>query len=330
MGEMMTSIVRRADRRAAAHPIHLAILSVLVLASVWACSPEAEPPEPETATESAEAPGTAPPVVEVRSTDYAFHAPSELPSGWTTLRMTNEGEEPHFLVIWLLPDGKDFDAYVNEVYQPFMDAFRPYKAGAVSRGQMLEDLGAALPEWLNLAEMGRGGVGIVSPGRTAETTLELAPGDYVMECYMVTEDGQVHNELGMLRPLTVTPATTGATPPAADVELSLSNSGITGTTDLAAGRHTVRVTVTETPEGLLGHDVHLARLDEATDVEDVVAWMDWIDGLIPPAPATFLGGAEQVPAGQTSYVTVELGPGRYVWISEGYAQQGLVEEFRVE
>ncbi|HVT44541.1 MAG TPA: hypothetical protein VMT00_09135 [Thermoanaerobaculia bacterium] len=296
-------------------------ITLLVLAS-FACQ-QAEIAAPERAA-------TTPLVVEVRTTDYAFHAPGELPSGWTTLSMTNEGNEPHFLVLWLLPEGKSYDDFVKEVYDPFIDLFGRYKSGDLGRDEMLAQLGGVLPEWLNLAEMGRGGPGFVSPGRTAVTTVDLAPGNYVMECYMVNAEGQPHNKLGMLRPLTVTAASTGARPPEAGVELALSNSGISVSGKLGPGTNTVKVTVTEAPEGFLGHDVHLARLDDDTPIEKVIAWMDWVDGLDPPSPAEFRGGAEQVPAGYTSYVTVDLDPGRYVWISEAYGRQGVVEEFRVE
>lgn len=294
-----------------------------------ACQPAAEPPERE-GTAPAELVASAPPVVEVRTTDYAFHAPSRLASGWTTFRMTNEGEEPHFLVLWLLPEDKDFDTYIQEVYDPFMAAFGPYKAGETDRDELFATLGETLPAWADLAMMGRGGPGFLSPGRTGETTVDLVPGDYVMECYMVTAEGEVHNQLGMLRPLTVTAEGTGASPPEADVELTLANEGIATEGTLGPGRHTVRVTVAEAPEGLLGHDVHLARLGDDTPVDEVIPWMDWVDGLTPPAPAEFLGGAEQVPPGHTSYVTVELEPGHYAWISEGYAGKGLVQELRIE
>lgn len=294
-----------------------------------ACQPAAEVPAGERSA-PADPVASAPRVVEVRTTDYAFHAPSRLASGWTTLRMTNEGEEPHFLVLWMLPEDKDFDAYVQEVYDPFMAAFEPYKAGETERDELFATLGETLAPWANLAMMGRGGVGFLSPGRTGETTVNLAPGNYVMECYMIDAEGKVHNQLGMLRPLTVTAEGTGASPPEADAALTLSNAGIAIDNGLGPGRHTVRVTVAEAPEGLLGHDVHLARLADDTALAELIPWMDWVDGLTPPAPAEFLGGAEQVPPGHTSYVTVELEPGRYAWISEGYAGEGLVEEFRVE
>jgi hypothetical protein len=58
--------------------------------------------------------------------------------------------------------------------------------------------------------------------------------------------------------------------------------------------------------------------------------MSWIDGMVSPAPVEFLGGADQMPAGSTAYFEVDLEPGSYAWISEGYAAQGAVKEFVVE
>lgn len=307
---------------------HRFVVPLAALAALFALSPVIGCGGPEVAPE-VEPASPAPPVVEIRTTDYAFHFPSELPSGWTTLRLTNEGDEAHFLSLWRLPEGKSFDDYVTEVYDPFMEQFRGYKAGELGREEMLERLGEVLPEWLDLGAMGRGGVGLTSPGRTATTTVELVPGTYAVECYMVTAEDQAHNELGMLRPLVVTEEATGAAPPAADAELRLSNQGIAVVGELGRGEQTIRVTVTEPAPGLLGHDAHLARLDGA-DLTAIVPWMSWIDGLIPPAPAEFLGGAEQVPPGHASFVTVQLEPGRYAWISEGYAEQGLVEELRID
>ncbi|MGB5304203.1 MAG: hypothetical protein WBP17_13740, partial [Gemmatimonadota bacterium] len=82
----------------------------------------------------------------------------------------------------------------------------------------------------------------------------------------------------------------------------------------------------------LGNDVHVVRLDEGTDLDEVIAWMDWmnVDGLRAPSPATFLGGVHEMPAGYTAFFTVDLEPGRYAWIAESGAARGMVEEFTVE
>jgi hypothetical protein len=47
--------------------------------------------------------------ITIMAEDYAFDAPDEIPSGWTTIEYTNEGEEPHFLIVARIPEGKTFD-----------------------------------------------------------------------------------------------------------------------------------------------------------------------------------------------------------------------------
>ena len=60
--------------------------------------------------------------------------------------------------------------------------------------------------------------------------------------------------------------------------------------------------------------------------------MDWMDleGFRAPAPGYSLGGVEHMRADQTGYMTVELQPGSYAWVSEGYGVQGMVRKFEVE
>jgi hypothetical protein len=68
----------------------------------------------------------------------------------------------------------------------------------------------------------------------------------------------------------------------------------------------------------VGNDVHLIRVDDPDTVAQTSAWMDWRtpDGLQDPAPALFLGGINDLPAGQHGYFTVDLAPGDYALIAE--------------
>jgi hypothetical protein len=84
------------------------------------------------------------------------------------------------------------------------------------------------------------------------------------------------------------------------------------------------------PEGFIRHNVHLARLEGNQTAADVAPWLNWVDALLPPAPAEFLGGAGQTVAGRVSYLMVDLEPGRYAWISEMHGIDGFVHEFAVE
>ena len=79
--------------------------------------------------------------------------------------------------------------------------------------------------------------------------------------------------------------------------------------------------------------MHLARLDDDTDLARLEAWMDWSqpDGFQTPAPVIFLGGLNEMPAGQTGYLHVDLEPGRYAWVAEvpGALAKGMLQVFTV-
>lgn len=266
-------------------------------------------------------------VVRVFARDFAFEAPDELPSGWTTFHLENQGSQEHFMVLWKLPEGRTIADMEAEVMPAFDNA--AYMAGEMDRGQYIEQIVSGIPEWYGGVVAG-GGVGLLSPGHAAEATVELEPGHYVMECYVRTPAGEFHSAIGMTHAFTVTAEQSDAAPPEADIDLTLTNYAIGVEGLLTAGQHTARVSHADDPEGFVKHDIHLVRLEEGAGTADVVSWMDWIDAFMAPAPATFLGGSEDQPGGSTSYFTFRLEPGSYAWISEGYAAQGMVEEFEVE
>jgi hypothetical protein len=83
--------------------------------------------------------------------------------------------------------------------------------------------------------------------------------------------------------------------------------------------------------GQLGHDLHIARIDDDTDLDELETWVNWITGMEAPAPVHFLGGTHDMPAGSTAYVEVLLTPGTYVLISEvdAPASKGLLQTITV-
>ncbi len=306
-------------------------LAIGLAAGLAACGPADREPTAEPVLETASPVSSTPSVILVEATDYAFTAPPTFPSGWVTLQLKNAGEQPHFLLLWRLPEGRTFDEWVTDVADPFNSLYVDYQAGTLELAEFLEKLGAGLPEWFASTER-MGGPGFTAAGRTSRTTVHLEPGDYVMECYVRAADqpNKFHGALGMLRPLIVTSDASGGSPPQADIEIALSNYQLAIEGRLSPGEHTVRVRVEEDPEGMVLHNVHLVRLDDDTAAADVAEWMDWVDAMLPPAPAVFLGGAGQVLAGGESYFTADLEPGRYAWISETWGIQGMVHEFTVE
>lgn len=313
----------------------LTLFTIFAVASFAGASAAAQShAHPADGAEKAERPGAeegiaGAHVVEVAATDYAFQMPETVPSGWTTFRFDNEGEEHHFMLLMRLPEGKTFDDYVLEVGEPFNDVWYPLRDGEITQEEAFERLGEVLPEWFWAVEQ-MGGPGMLAPGESGEATVKLEPGNYVVECYMKTPEGEFHGLEGMLDPLTVTEEPSEGSPPAADVRLTVTNDGIAMEHEVTAGRHTVEVHFAEQAEGFW-HNVNLARLDADTEVDRVVHWVNWanVDGLQPPAPVSFLGGVREMPAGYTGYFTVDVVPGRYLWISETTAAQGILKEFTV-
>lgn len=270
-------------------------------------------------------------VVRVTARDYTFQVPDSIPSGWITFRMENQGKEAHFLLLNRLPDGKTFEAYRREVVAPFDTVWHALKTGSADKAQAGEMLGRLLPDWYaSVRQMG--GPGLVAPGGVTRTTVKLDPGTYVIECYVKTRDGTFHTSLGMQQQIIVTRESSNASAPEADIEVTLSNYEIVTEGEMTLGEHTVSVHFEEHPAVGLGNDVHLVRLETGTDLDEVVKWMDWMNvyGLRAPAPARFVGGTQEMPVGHTAYFTVGLVSGRYAWISEGTAAEGMVKEFTVE
>lgn len=303
-------------------PALVAALGAAVLHAPLGAQEAARPAPMETAAAGATN------VVEIVAEDYALDAPDAISSGWTTFRFTNQGEEHHTVFIGKLPEGKTSEDYELELWPAFNAAWAAVRAGEADFEGAMEIFGEMAPDWF--VEF-MGGPGYQAPGVTSEVTLHLEPGNYVLECYFKTEEGEPHYMEGMSRPITVLPDRSTAAPPATDARITLTNFDIALEGELVAGTRTIAVRMEEAPEGPFGHSVHFARLDEGTTADDVVGWLNWfaVDGLRTPAPAHFVGGTHGFPVGQTAYVTVDLEPGTYLIVSEATAHEGVMREFTV-
>lgn len=271
-------------------------------------------------------------VVDIVVTGHSFDLPDAIPSGWTTFRLHNQSPDVHFGLVDLLPEGKTVDDSIEEIVPVFQDAMDLIRAG---------DPGAGFAEFANLPAWSAdivymGGPGLVAPGETAETTVYLEPGTYVIECYILT-NGVFHTTHGMIAGFTVTDEDSGAPEPTADVTVTLSSDGETGEMlidgEFRPGKQTIAVHfANQTVHGnVLGHDLHIARIEDDTNLADLETWMNWITGMEAPAPVHFLGGTHDMPAGSTAYVEVLLTPGTYVLISEVDApsSKGLLQTITI-
>jgi hypothetical protein len=143
-------------------------------------------------------------------------------------------------------------------------------------------------------------------------------------------------QFGMVHGFTVTSADGGAPEPEPTATLAVSTLGfeITGG-ELRPGTNVVKVDFIDQQvyPNFVGHDVHVVQLGVVVDPGAVKAWMDWRqkDGLQTPAPAVFLGGVNDMPAGSTAYLRLELEPGDYAFVAEvpSPGEQGLWLPFSV-
>ncbi|HET8855032.1 MAG TPA: hypothetical protein VFM60_03815 [Salinimicrobium sp.] len=270
-------------------------------------------------------------LVEVKTTGMNFILPDTIASGWTSFRYTNESTWEHFMLIDKLPvvEGKQiiYDDF-EQVTLVFNDAMNLINKGQAEKG--FAEF-SRLPSWFSKIIFS-GGVGIISPGETAQTTVYVEPGTYLVECYVKTE-GIFHP---MKKQVIVKESAANEVPPTAQVNLNISkDGGIEMKEEPVAGLQTIAVHFVDqgTHEHFLGHDVHLVKLEKDADLEALNSWMTWTtpEGLNTPAPVRFLGGAQEMPAGKTAYITVNLEPGNYAWISEvpNPASKNMLKRFSV-
>lgn len=272
-----------------------------------------------------------PNVVEVMAVDYAFAAPDTIPAGWTKFRMSNEGEEEHFMLVNPLPEGTTIED-IRKIALYLQSLHDQHDTDNIDKKQIYETLHSSIGK--PSADVPyRGGPGFLSMGHTVEATTYLEPGRYVIECYMRNPEGKQHNVLGMMRELIVAEDSTANTnPPEPDEEIRLTNNGILAADLLKSGRHTFEVHFLEHPAEYIGNDVHLVRLKENTNIDSLARWMDVFEkgGLVAPATVEFLGGTNELPAGEVAYFTVDLEPGNYAWISELDYDSKKWKKFEVE
>ncbi|MFO7587504.1 MAG: hypothetical protein R6X22_05470 [Gemmatimonadota bacterium] len=308
---------------------------VILLAVAWTgCAPEQAP---DTAARDAESLNPIAEVVEIVARGLKFEAPDTISSGWTTVRFRNESGMTHFALFDAMPPGYGIDEHQEQLAPAFQKGMDLLNAGDVDAAMTAF---GEIPEWFGQVVFA-GGPGLLAPGRTAETTVFLEPGTYVVECYVKT-DGIFHSyspdpsTYGMVHELTVTSDVTDAPEPEADIRLTISTErGIEVQGEPTAGDHVVAVHFeSQGPhENMIWHDVNLARLAGDTDLEALAAWMDATSpgGLETPAPVVFVGGTNEMPAGSTAYVHVALEPGRYAWIAEVPRpdEKGMLKVFEV-
>ncbi len=274
-------------------------------------------------------------MVEVITENMDFQMVDTITSGWNTFKYHNLSTQTHFILVDKYPLGKTSED-AEKVIGPIFDSGMKL----INEGKMDEAMEAfgQLPEWFSEVQF-LGGTGLLSPGETAETTLYLEPGSYILECYVKMPNGIFHTSSGMTKDLVVSQEKSEKQEPKANINLSISSTkGIFTKDSIVGGPQTFSVHFVDqiVHENFVGHDINLVRLGENASMEELENWMNWATptGLMEPAPdgLTFLGGVNDMPAGRTGYFTVQLDPGNYVLIAEvpNPTAKGLLRTFTIK
>ncbi|MBB3989881.1 hypothetical protein [Croceicoccus naphthovorans] len=261
-------------------------------------------------------------ILNLKVEGLSFVGPNTIKSGWTTVRITNDGGMTHHGLLYRLPEGVTAEMLDEQLVRPIQASLTASIEGDIEKATRIA---STFPGWMGDIEY-LGGPGMMSNGVTGEATMYLEPGNYIVECY-VKSDGVQHNynpvpgERGMVLPLTVLPEAGGMEEPDSNVTLSVSNAGyeiIDGA--FVIGENSVRINFDEQQlyNNFVGHDAHIFRIDPDTDVEAAARWPDFfpVDGQQTPAPAKFVGGIHDMPEGSTAYFKVDLEEGEYGIVAE--------------
>ena len=289
------------------------LLAAVVLVGCQAGEDAAEAPT--------EAPGN---VVEFSAQGLTFvGVPDEVPAGWTTFRFSNTSEMIHFALLWKMPEGQGIEAHQLEAAPVFQEGYELLVEGDIDGAN--ETFGE-LPAWFGeLVAMG--GPGLTSPGQTSQATVQLEPGTYVMECYIKT-GGIFHSynpdpdTYGMVAEFEAVEMEVSGEEPEPTLEVMITaEDGFRIQGSPTPGEHTVQVTFLDqaTYPNFAGHDLHVVHLSPEVDTDELESWMDWTNeaGMAAPAPATFIGGINELPVGEVGYFGLTLEAGEsYAFIAE--------------
>ena len=274
----------------------------------------------------------------------------EVASGWTTFAFDNRTDHVHFAYLPKLPRQALTDAeregmdplgfYVETVTRPFQflwDSKVPGKEPDPDDDTDVYD--SLFPPWFEDVAF-YGGPGLTSGHGRSTTTVDLDPGAYIVECYVKDDTGDFHSYLGMIDLISVTSEGSDAPMPDPTLDLSLSTDGIDAPAEVRPGRYDVGIEFENQRryDTLVGHDLHLIRLEDGTDLDEVNGWMNWAatDQFVSDGdePTTFLGGVSDIRTAdlpRTGYLHATLKPGDYAWVAEvpDPASKGLLAEFSV-
>jgi hypothetical protein len=275
----------------------LIILAILLMALLLsACGPAAN----SQAASQAQIPQ-----IMIKAADFSFDAPAQIEAGLVSITLENDGQESHHAQLVRLNDGVTLEQFQSALHEG--------------------------PEAFSMVTWA-GGPGTVAPGRRQQVTVKLSAGQYVLLCFIPSQDNVAHLDKGMVRPIEVVAPKTQASisEPKADAMVKLLDFSFVLPPEVKAGRQVWKIV----NEGQQAHEIDLIKLAEGKAMADVNAFMQSPHAAPPFEDA---GGFVAIEPGEAGWLHLDLEPGEYVALcfvpdeeGKSHTEHGMVLSFSVK
>lgn len=259
------------------------VLSIAAAGALAACAPASDTPPADSAAAATPVSTVAatPAVYTITAKDFSYDAPDTISAGMVTLRLVNQGPELHHVQLVRIDSGHTFAELADG-----LKAMKP---------------GSPPPPWIHDVA----GPNTPVPGGEQSITQDLAAGNYALICFIPGADQIPHAMKGMMKPITVAPATAAAAPaPTADITVKMTDYAWEITPALTAGKHVIRLE----NAAAQSHEMFIAQLAPGKTAADLAKWVETQQG---PPPAKPIGGITGMSQGNVVYLPVDLAPGEY-------------------
>lgn len=238
-------------------------------------------------------------------TDSAFQDfPSKVPSGWVEITGTNKTQSPQAASLIKINQG-----YTYDQVDKLMNSNNPADYTKAMQATTMV-----------------GGIPGMLPNGTADATVNLTAGDYVLSSNI---GGQP-----ITQKFTVTASKSGLSEPTASQTVTLSEFKIAMPNSLQAGTTTFKVQN-------IGGEGHLAlflHLAPGKTLQDAVNFVESNGPPSGPPPVDWAGGVDALSPQQVGYTTIDLQPGKYAVIcpmfdpssGKSHAMLGMTKEITVQ
>lgn len=222
------------------------------------------------------------PVVSYDAFEYGFRGADRVDPGLVNLQVVNTGKEQHQMQLVRLEAGH---------------SAAEFAAAAKANPRRL-------PNWSRLV----GGPNGIVAGERTSTLQFLAPGDYVLICWMPAADGTPHFTLGMTKSITVTAGAVKPEPEIVpDITITLADFSYTPSKPITAGRHTVRVV----NQGQQVHETLVVQLPSKGTAKAFGAALTPGKPISSSPPGKPVGGVVGLAPGDSAVFQMDFKPGHY-------------------